>query len=494
VTHDRLTRRILLGTIAAALFVLLATANSGGYRFGVSDQAFYVPAIQHLLDPSLFPRDSALLEAQSSLMTSDQLLAGVVQATTGSLPDLAAGFYLVSLLVLVAAAVYFARGLQFSWWAVAAFGVLLTFRHRIAKTGANSLEGYMHPRQMAFGLGVLAIASVIRNRFGVAVLCVALAGVLHPTTALWFGLAVVAGAAVQRPEWRWQLGALAVVGGLAALWAVTLGPLAGRLVTMDPLWLQVLDTKDYLFPTEWPLDAWLLNLAYPMLIWLTWRARERRGVAVRGESALVAATLVLTGVFAVSVVLTAMELALAVQLQITRVFWVLDFLALAYVAWWMTRAPRLAPAVVAILALASATRGYYLLEVWQPERQLMTIDLPKTPWVDAMAWLRTQSVDWHVLADPNHAWKYGVSVRIAAGRDTVLEGVKDSALALYSRDVAVRVADRTRDLGDFPLLTTTRARALAATYDLDVVIVESAHQLDLPVLYRNDEFVIFDLR
>ena len=115
-----LAGRIAAGAGAAALFVVLATANSGGYRFGVSDQAYYVPAIQHLLDPTLFPRDSALLDAQSSLMTSDQLMAGVVQATTGSLPGVAAGFYLISLLVLIAAAVYFARSLQFSWWAVAA--------------------------------------------------------------------------------------------------------------------------------------------------------------------------------------------------------------------------------------------------------------------------------------------------------------------------------------------------------------------------------------
>lgn len=489
-----LAGRIAAGAGAAALFVVLATANSGGYRFGVSDQAYYVPAIQHLLDPTLFPRDSALLDAQSSLMTSDQLMAGVVQATTGSLPGVAAGFYLISLLVLIAAAVYFARSLQFSWWAVAAFGLLLTMRHRIAKTGANSLEGYMHPRQMAFGLGVLALASIVRNRFGVAVLCVAMAGVLHPTTALWFGLAVIAGAAVRHPEWRWQIGTIGVLGGLAAVWAVSVGPLAGRLVTMDALWLQVLDTKDYLFPTEWPLDAWLLNLAYPVVIWWTWRARERRGLAVQGESALVAATVALTAVFAISIPLTALDLALAVQLQITRVFWVLDFLTLASVAWWITRTPRLAIVAVALLAIAAAARGYYLLEVWQPERQLVTVDLPKTPWVDAMTWLRSQPADWHVLADPDHAWKYGVSVRIAAGRDTVLEGVKDSALALYSRDVAVRVAARTRDLVDFPLLTTARARALAASYEADVVIVEAAHQLDLPVLYRNDQFVIFDLR
>jgi len=192
--------------------------------------------------------------------------------------------------------------------------------------------------------------------------------------------------------------------------------------------------------------------------------------------------------------LTAMKVALAVQLQITRVFWVMDFIAIGYVAWWMTRHHRVAAAVVGLLAVASAGRGYYLLEVNQPEREIARIDLPVTPWNEAMTWLRTQPDDWHVLADPDHAWKYGVSVRLAATKDAVLESVKDSALSLYDRDIAARVAMRTRDLVDFDRLTTLRARSLDATYDLDVVIVEVHHLLDLPVLYRNEQFVIYDLR
>ena len=53
------------GVLAASLlpFILLATLNSAGYRYGSSDQAFYIPAIRHQLDPSLFPRDWATLGA-----------------------------------------------------------------------------------------------------------------------------------------------------------------------------------------------------------------------------------------------------------------------------------------------------------------------------------------------------------------------------------------------------------------------------------------------
>lgn len=486
--------RLTLGVAAAAVFVMLAAANSGGYRFGVSDQAYYVPAIAHHLDPALFPRDGAMLDAQSRLITSDELMAGVMRQTDLPLTTVAAALYVVSLVVLLAASAAFARGLHFSWWAVAAFGLLLTFRHRITKTGANSIEGYMHPRQLAFGLGVAALACLVRDRLLPAVVLLAVSAVLHPTTAVWFALVCLAGVALRHPEWRGRALAAGAVGGAAAVWMITAGPLAGRLITMDAAWLQVLAEKDYLFPTDWPVDAWLINLAYPVVIWAAWRYRHARGLAVPGEVGLVWGAAALTLAFVVSIPLTAMELALAVQLQITRVFWVMDFIALAYVAWWVTRHPRVTTAVVAVLLLASAARGYYLLEVLQPERRLAQVTLPPTPWIDAMTWLRRQPDDWHVLADPGHAWKYGISVRVAAEKDTVLESVKDSAISLYDRDIALRVAGRTQDLLDYDRLTTTRVRALDAEYDLDVVVVESAHHLDLPVLYRNDHFVIYDLR
>ena len=57
-------RTTAVGLSAALLFALAAVLNCGGYRYGVSDQAFYVPAVLHHLDPSLFPRDWALISAR----------------------------------------------------------------------------------------------------------------------------------------------------------------------------------------------------------------------------------------------------------------------------------------------------------------------------------------------------------------------------------------------------------------------------------------------
>jgi hypothetical protein len=114
--------------------------------------------------------------------------------------------------------------------------------------------------------------------------------------------------------------------------------------------------------------------------------------------------------------------------------------------------------------------------------------------MEVMNWLRTQPADWHVLADPSHAGKYGVSVRLGGKRDTLLEATKDAALAIYSRDIAMRVRDRTEQLAHFGELSAREMQALAERYDLDVVIVENSRRLDLPEIYRNDRFVVYDLR
>jgi hypothetical protein len=89
-------------------------------------------------------------------------------------------------------------------------------------------------------------------------------------------------------------------------------------------------------------------------------------------------------------------------------------------------------------------------------------------------------------------WKYGTSVRVSAQRDVLLEEVKDSALAIYSRQVAERVVERTQAIGDFPSLTPEHAKELARRYDLDFLVTDA--DLDLPIAYRNRQFRIYSLR
>jgi hypothetical protein len=277
--------------------------------------------------------------------------------------------------------------------------------------------------------------------------------------------------------------------------AVAIGPLSGTLTIMDDTWLQAVASKDSLFATLWPAWAWVANLGSLAVLWWAYRVRASRGHSTNEDLALAWGATALVALFLLTLPLVAARVALPVQFQISRVFWLIDFLATVYLIGVVADRPdRRTRAVVAAVVLVTLAvgRGAYVMFVERPERALFERRAVESPWQDTMRWIQGQPRDAHVLADPGHAWKYGTSVRVAAERDVFLEEVKDSAFAIYSRDVAIRVVDRTRAVGDFSALTAERARALARQYDLDFLITEA--DLPLPVLYRNVQFRVYALQ
>jgi hypothetical protein len=482
--------------LACALFAVLATANSGGYRFGVGDQAFYEPATRLARSPELFPHDRELIASQARLTVVDEVLAGASRLTGLDLPALFLALYVVTLIVLCLASHDLARALGFTPWATGAFLALLTLRHRIARTGANTLEGYMHPRQLAFALGVAALVASLKQRWGWMAIWWLIAAALHPTTAMWWAAFLLGGLLVDQIRRRFsdlRLVSLVCLGALILIHVLLrYSGASGWFEVMDADWQRVFEAKDYVFTSTWPPYAWAVNLAYLPLIWMLSRARFRSGTAHPAERRLWDGAMTLFLVFAVSQIFTAADLALAVQLQVSRVFWWLDFVLALYLAWWLTtRARHFAVAAIIIL---SAGRGIYTLMFDQPERSIVRMDLAADGWTDVMRWIRTQPSDWQVLAHPDHAWIYGPSVRVAASRDVVLESVKDTSISMYSRATAMRVAERLNALSQFDTMTAGDFKAVAARYGATVLVVDRARVVDLPRLYANADFAVYDLR
>jgi hypothetical protein len=479
----------------AVAFCLVAILNCGGYRYGVGDQAFYIPAVTQHLNPDLFPRDRAILHAQDRFMLYDDAIATFARATGASVQGIFFAGYVAGLVLLFGAIVSIGRALYQTWLGVAMLAALMTLRHRITQTGANSLESYFQPRMIAFALGAWAIAAYLRGRAAVALALVALAFAVHPTTAMWFAIWIGAALFVSERAWRAPLAALAAVGAIAIVWAVTIGPLRGHLARMDPIWASAMAGKDYIFPSEWNASFWLVNLSYLAVASAVYWMRRQRGVARPREAGLLAGGAALVAVFLLSWPLMQAGLALALQLQTSRVFWMLDFLAAMYLGWLLAEAPRsitLRRAAVAAVVVAAVSRGVFVWGAEHAGNPIARIGFPQDNWTDAMQWIARTPADTHVLADPGHAWKYGSSVRVAGERDVYLEEVKDLALALYSRDVAVEALRRITDIRDFDSFTPDELRALAARYDLDYLVVE--HDVDLPIAYRNEQFRVYSLQ
>ena len=472
------------------LFLLLATANGAGYRYGVSDQAFYIPVVEHALNPETFPRDASLIDAQGRLMITDEIIASVVGLTSLPLDTIFLAGYLLSVALIGIALMLIGQRVSATPWVVVAILAALTLRHRIPRTSANSFEPYFHPRMLAFGLGLLAVASLLRRRTWLSVALVGAAALIHVTTGLWFSILI--GVALVRLEPA--LRRLAVVAALAAAvigtWALIAGPLRTSMTQMDDVWLQAVASKDSLFASQWPLWAWIANLALLALLWWAHLRRQRSGQATAEDAALVWGATALVAVFLLTLPLVVARLAFPVQLQISRVFWLVDVLATIYVISLLVDR-RTATAVGVALLAVSVSRGTYIMLVERPDRALFSMHLTESPWQEAMRWLSRQPIGAHVLADPGHSWKYGTSVRVSATRDVFLEDVKDSAIAIYSRDVARRVVERAAALGDFTAMTPDRARALAGSYDLNYLVTEQ--RLELPTVYENSQFRIYAL-
>jgi hypothetical protein len=365
----------------------------------------------------------------------------------------------------------------------------------VAKTGTNTLEGYFHPRVLVFAVGVIAVSSFLRGRVAAPLVLLAAAGTIHPTTALWFLVWLAAAAVIARPGIRRYAGAAAIAAAFAGLWAVTAGPLAGHLAMMDAEWRQILEPKDYLFPLQWPLHAWVLNLGYLLVVGWIYVMRSRAGRVSPLERALVLGSASLVLIFAGALVLHAIGIVLAIQLQPARVFWMFDLLATVYGVWALAEGGALrtnaAAAVTASLLVAfSVVRGGYALAT--SDRPAIQVSIPDDDWGRAMTFVRSTPKDSSWLADPMHAALYGTSLRVAGQRDVFVEALKDSAIGMYDRDTALRTEERWARVRTFLTMTTEEFRALAKDYDLDFMITEL--HLDFPLVFQSGPLRIYRLK
>jgi hypothetical protein len=238
--------------------------------------------------------------------------------------------------------------------------------------------------------------------------------------------------------------------------------------------------------------------------------RRRIGVATPHEQAVVAGCLALVGGFLVSLPFIAGRVALAVQLQTSRVLWLVEVLASLYLVWVLAEAtPRggaagtaapgrwRAPVLVALLTVASMSRGVYVTWLERPDRAPVRVQVQATAWTEALEWIRTHTpAGAHILADPAHAWKYGVSVRVGAARDVYLEEVKDTAMALYSRRVAMRVLERIGALPSFADASPSQLEQVIERFGIDYVIQERGRAVSasLQPRWTNDRFTIYERR
>ena len=179
---------ILLTRWKSAFLLLLLTAGAllvHGYHPFAEDAEIYLPGVEKILNPQLFPVGGEFFASHASLTIFPNLVAFSLRVA--HLP-LEAGLFLWHLasVFLLLLACWELSGLLFSnararWSGVCLVAALLTLP--VAGTALYIMDQYLNPRNLAAFAVMFAVARTVEKKYVRAALWVGFAGSVHPLMA-----------------------------------------------------------------------------------------------------------------------------------------------------------------------------------------------------------------------------------------------------------------------------------------------------------------------
>jgi hypothetical protein len=256
-----------------ALFTV-AALSIHGYHLGIEDQAIYLPGVHYDLNPALYPHDAEFFLPQVRPTLIDEIVAYTTKITHLSVAGSVFFWHMLSMFLLLAAALRIARRCferdREAWAGLALLTVLFTIP--VTGTALYIVDQYLHPRTLATALILFAIPEVLDRRFFRAGILIVLAALVHIQMAFFGGLFLVFLA------WPWIYDSL---HGRALLFGF---PLATLFEPGSPAWREAMLTREQHFLLKWHWYEWLGIVAPLALLWWigsmtgrSWRQGEVSG-------------------------------------------------------------------------------------------------------------------------------------------------------------------------------------------------------------------------
>src|SRR5215510_8914604 len=153
-----------------------------GYHPWAEDAEIYLPGIQRILHPQLFPFGAEFFESHAHLTLFPDLMAASVRITRLPL-DIALLFWELTSIFLLMLASWTLSGQCFTdlkarWAGVALIATLLTLP--VAGTALYIVDQYTNPRNLAAFAAVLSIASGLKKKYFWAGVWLIFAAAMHP--------------------------------------------------------------------------------------------------------------------------------------------------------------------------------------------------------------------------------------------------------------------------------------------------------------------------
>jgi hypothetical protein len=461
---DRRLRASLLVLFFSALGFLVM-----GYHPGAEDDEVYLTSVKSALNPALYPHDGAFFKLQMQNSLFDPWMAHFVRLS-GIPLDWAELLGQVASLVVILWACWSILRLLFAddsaqWAGVAAVSAMLTLP--VAGTALYILDQYLHPRNPAAALILVAVYCILAGHRWRAIPLLLAAFCLHPLMAV-FGVSfsVILALCLEGNRFA-RLRGLSRRFTSPVMPAVVLIPFGWVFSPPSPIWQEALRSRHWFSLYRWEWYEWLGAVA-PLLI-LAWVARV---AGRRGEAKLAgfAAAVAIYGSFQMALSMAILSPLAPIGLttlepmrflQLVYVF--LAMIGGAYLGRYILRAHLWRWGTFLLLASGGMLVAQRQLFPSTPHLELPSQVSPN-PWIQAFSWIKDNTpVDAYFTVDPLYMSAPGNDnhgFRALAERSVLADAIKDTAVVTkvpdlapeWKREVEAQKGWKSFQLGDFERL------------------------------------------
>ncbi|MGA8489557.1 MAG: hypothetical protein WB711_03985 [Terriglobales bacterium] len=379
-------------------FLLLALLTLGallvhGYHPWAEDAALYLPGVEKILHPELFPFNAQFFESHAHLTFFPNFIAASVRISHLSLEGVLFFWQLTSIFLFLFSCLELAKRCfideKARWAGVALIAALLTLP--VAGTALYIMDQYLNPRNLVAFAAIFAVVKVIDGKYFQAALFLVFAAAIHPLMSVFVFSYCVVLLGVKKFDLRFA--------SLACLlpFGISFGP-------PPPAYHQVALSHSYFYLLRWQWYEWLGALAPLVILW--WFSRIAGSRKLRNLDQLCRALIIYQLVYLVAAVVLSIparfeSLARLQPMRSLYLLYVLFFLFAGgllgeYVLknriwrWAALFVPLCAGMLVVQLALFPASA-----HVEWPGAA------PKNLWVQAFQWIRTNTPSDAIFAlDP----------------------------------------------------------------------------------------------
>jgi hypothetical protein len=458
-----------------------------GYHPFAEDAEIYLPGVEKILNPQLFPVGQEFFASHANLTLFPNMVALSLRVT--HLP-LAAGLFLwhVASIFLLLLACWELGALLFEnprarWGGVCLVAALLTIP--VAGTALYIMDQYLNPRNLAAFAGIFAVSRTLEKKYAQAALWLAFAACVHPLMwAFPFSFCALL-LVMDRFQGRWKSAATAGFAGL--LWpAIPLAPVS------SPAYHEVAKLHGYFFIQNWAwyevlgavapiaLFWWFANLARTR----QWRLLDRvcRAFAIYGVIFLVIS-------LAVDLPPRLEALARLQTLRSLHLLYIVLFLVVGgFLGEFILRGRVWRWLVLFVPLSVGMFLAQRALFPASPQVEWPGAEL-RNPWAQAFLWIRQNTPVNAVFAlDPEYMHISGedeIGFRCLAQRSRLADGVKDNGAVSMFPQLAEEWWTEVQAQTPWKNFRAEDLWRLKKTYGADWVVMQQPGVAGVDCVYQN---------